>query len=80
MLLVYWEESEVTKYKDLNDFLDFHGYERDYNDVHIATELSIANGEIKAVHYDTDEINEYIETRKTEKSDSEEHGTQWGQL
>ncbi len=81
MLLVYWEDDhEVSKYKDLGDFITSYGIERSYNNLHTATELSIVNGEITAVHYDVDNIREWIEEAEAEKTDVEEHGTYWGKL
>ena len=67
MLLVYWEnDREVTKYKDLEDFM--FGREA-YHNVRMATELSIVNGEIKATHYDADEIAEFArEAERYERS------------
>ncbi len=53
MLLVYWNDHEVTKYKSLSDFT--YGRES-YNNVHMVTELCIENGEIKAVHWSVDDL------------------------
>ncbi len=54
MLLVYWNDGEVSKYKSLSDFT--YGRES-YNNVHMATELRIENGEIKATHWGVDDLN-----------------------
>ena len=57
MLLVYWENDlEVTKYKDIWEFM--HGRES-FNNVRIATELTIVNGEIKAKHHDAGDLEDY---------------------
>jgi len=53
MLLVYWNDGEVSKYKSLSDFT--YGRES-YNNVHMVTELRIENGEIKAVHWNSEEL------------------------
>lgn len=53
MLLIYWTDGEVSKYKSISDFM--HGRES-YNNVHMATELRIENGEIKATHWSVDDL------------------------
>ena len=53
MLLVYWNDGEVSKYKSLSDFM--YGRES-FNNVHMATELRIENGKIKATHWSVDDL------------------------
>lgn len=57
MLLIYWTDGEVSKYKSISDFM--YGRES-YNNVHMATELRIENGEIKATHWSVDDLVSYV--------------------
>jgi hypothetical protein len=53
MLLVYWNDQEVSKYESFSDFM--YGREN-FNNVHMATALRIENGEIKATHWSVDDL------------------------
>lgn len=56
MLLVYWNDNEVSKYESISDFMYGRG---NYNNVHMATSLRIENGEIKAAHWSAEDLENY---------------------
>ena len=56
MLLVYWNDNEVSKYNNLQDFMEGRS---NYNNVHMATALRIEKGEIKATHWSVDDLEGY---------------------